>query len=174
MQIDEIAAPTSTSPEPSSPDGQDDTPTAEKLGVMERRDGLLQAELLEASFTLITPRAEALVDRFYFRLFRAAPETYHLFDPSRFGEQKHKLLAALKLTVNSARKPETLEPVLRQLGAKHVGYGVRDEHYPVVGSILLATLAEFAGDAWTDDLRDAWLEAYTLVAGLMMDGAAAA
>jgi hemoglobin-like flavoprotein len=172
MQIDKITAPTSPSPDSSNPGAQEDTPTAENPGAPPEE--LLQAELLEASFTLIAPRAEALVDRFYFRLFRAAPETYHLFDPNRFGEQKKKLLAALKLTVNSARKPETLEPVLRQLGAKHVGYGVRDEHYPVVGSILLATLAEFAGDAWTDDLRDAWAQAYTLVAGLMMDGAAAA
>lgn len=134
---------------------------------------LLQAELLETSFALVAPSAEALVDRFYFRLFRAAPEAYHLFDPGRFGEQKKKLLAALKLTVNSARKPEALAPVLQQLGAKHVQYGVRAEHYPVVGSILLATLEEFAGDAWTPDIRNAWVQAYSVVSDLMLDGARA-
>lgn len=174
MEIAETTAPTSSSPPTSTPGAEDDTSADVQTGGADAREELPQAELLEASFTLVAPQAEALVDRFYFRLFRAAPETYHLFDPSQFGEQKKKLLAALKLTVNSARKPETLEPVLRQLGAKHAGYGVRDDHYPVVGSILLATLAEFAGDAWTDDLGEAWGAAYTWVAGLMMDGAAAA
>lgn len=135
-------------------------------------EGLLEADLLEASFALLAPSAEALVDRFYFRLFRAAPETYHMFPQGRFADQKKKLLAALKLVVNNARRPDAVVPVVRELGAKHVGYGVAAEHYPLVGSILLATLAEFAGEAWTDDLQRAWADAYRVVSSVMLEAAA--
>lgn len=135
---------------------------------------LLKADLLEASFALLAPRGDALVDRFYFRLFRAAPEAYHMFPQGRFTEQKRKLLAAIKLVVNSARKPEAVAPVVQELGVKHVGYGVVAEHYPLVGSILLATLAEIAGDAWSEEVERAWAEAYAVVSSVMLESAAAA
>jgi len=160
---------------PEVDEATDATPEVDEAtdGSPEGDSGLLNAELLETSFALVAPMADALVERFYFRLFRAAPEVYHMFEPGRFGEQKKKLLAALKLTVNSARKPESLVPVLRDLGAKHVQYGVRAQHYPIVGSILLATLAEFAGDAWTEEVRSAWVQAYTVVSDVMLEGARA-
>lgn len=89
-------------------------------------------------------------------------------------EQEKKLLAALTLTVNSARKLDVLVPVLRELGAKHAGYGVRPEHYPIVGGILLQTLEQFLGDAWTDEVEGAWTEAYGVIQSVMLEGAAGA
>jgi hemoglobin-like flavoprotein len=55
-----------------------------------------------------------------------------------------------------------------------VSYGVRDEHYDIVGAALLWTLAKGLGEGFTDDVREAWTTAYTLLATVMKDAAAEA
>jgi nitric oxide dioxygenase len=60
------------------------------------------------------------------------------------------------------------------LGAQHVAYGARPEHYPIVASVMLASMAELAGDVWTPQIAAAWGQALNLVAGVMIDGAAEA
>ena len=63
-------------------------------------------------------------------------------------------------------------PALRELGARHVAYGARPEHYPVVGEVLIASMAEVAGPAWRPEYSRAWASAFGLVAGAMLEGAA--
>src|SRR4051794_26326635 len=64
------------------------------------------------------------------------------------------------------------EPRGRALGARHVAYGARPEHYPVVGEVLIASMAEVAGAAWQPEHERAWTAAFAVVAGVMCDGAA--
>ena len=59
------------------------------------------------------------------------------------------LLATLVLLRKSLRDLESIAPKLRQLGARHVAYGAQPEHYPVVAEVMLASMAEIAGDAVT-------------------------
>ena len=65
-------------------------------------------------------------------------------------------------------------PTLHGLGRRHRGYGVEDRHYATVGEALIWTLGQGLGPAFTDEARDAWLAAYTLLAGVMQAGAAQA
>ena len=62
---------------------------------------------------------------------------------------------------------------MRALGERHVAYGVEEHHYETVGEALLWTLERGLGDAFTDDVRDAWATAYTLLAMTMKSAAAA-
>jgi hemoglobin-like flavoprotein len=84
------------------------------------------------------------------------------------------LLATLVLLRKSLRDLEAIAPKLRQLGARHVAYGALPEHYPVVAEVMLASMAEIARDAWTDDVDAAWAAALGLVATAMLEGAAEA
>ena len=131
----------------------------------------LDLETLEASFDLIAPRGEELVDIFYSRLFEAAPAVEPLFAHTNLRKQKAMLLATLVLLRKSLRDLEAIAPKLRQLGARHVAYGARPEHYPVVADVMLASMAEIAGDAWTQDVAAAWAGALDLVATAMLEGA---
>lgn len=131
----------------------------------------LDLENLEASFDLIAPRGEELVDVFYSRLFEAAPAVEPLFAQTDLRKQKAMLLATLVLLRKSLRDLEAISPKLRQLGARHVGYGARPEHYPVVAEAMLASMAEIAGAAWTQDVAAAWADALNLVATAMLEGA---
>jgi nitric oxide dioxygenase len=65
-------------------------------------------------------------------------------------------------------------PKLRDLGARHVKYGAEPEHYPVVGEVLIASMAEIAGPAWRPEYERAWGKAFGIVAGAMLEGAEAA
>lgn len=131
----------------------------------------LKVELLEESFAAVAPHAPQLADTFYGHLFTDFPAVTPLFIGTDMGDQKKKLVASLKLVVENLRRPEVLGPALEDLGLRHVDYGAREEHYPAVGQTLLKSLAEVAGDLWTDELNNAWAEAYDVVAEKMIAGA---
>jgi methyl-accepting chemotaxis protein len=130
----------------------------------------LDLEALETSFDLVAARGDELMDVFYSRLFAAAPAVRPLF-PADMARQKTMLLGALVLLRKSLRNLDAIEPTLRSLGARHVGYGAEPEHYPVVGSTLIASMAAIAGNDWQPEYEAAWSVAFELVAGAMLAGA---
>jgi hemoglobin-like flavoprotein len=131
----------------------------------------LDIETLETSFDLIAPRGEELVEIFYTRLFETAPAVEPLFARTDLRKQKAMLLATLVLLRKSLRDLEGIAPKLRQLGARHVAYGALPEHYPVVAEVMLDSMAEIAGEAWTAEIAEAWAGALGLVATAMLEGA---
>ncbi len=132
----------------------------------------LQVALLEQSFASVAPQGERIADVFYQQLFNDYPEVQPLFANANMAEQKRKLLSSLQLVIENLRRPDTLVPALEKLGLRHIDYGTQESHYPAVGETLLSTLAEVAGDAWNDELDDAWSEAYEEIVGIMLNGAA--
>jgi hemoglobin-like flavoprotein len=134
----------------------------------------LDLESLETSFDLIAPQGDRLMDIFYARLFEAAPAVKPLFANTELPRQKAMLLSTLVLLRKSLRDLGPLVPKLRELGARHVAYGAEPAHYPVVGQVLIASMAEVAGDAWRPEYERAWGAAFEIVAGAMIVGASAA
>ncbi len=131
----------------------------------------LNVELLERSFELLKPQAETLVSRFYDRLFENYPAVRPMFAKTTLSEQKKKLLASLVLVMQNLRRPDTLGPALKQLGARHVGYGTQPSHYGAVAETLLGVMGELAGAAWTSDVKQAWTDALNTIAQIMLEGA---
>jgi hemoglobin-like flavoprotein len=127
---------------------------------------------LETSFDLIAPRGDELVERFYADLFRTAPAVIPLFAHTDMARQRQMLLSALVLLRRSLRNLEGIVPTLRELGARHVAYGARSAHYPVVGAVLIGAMAEIGGADWKPEYTRAWSEAFELVAQTMIEGAA--
>ncbi|WRH66560.1 MAG: pentapeptide repeat-containing protein [Planktothrix sp. GU0601_MAG3] len=128
-------------------------------------------ELIETSFEKIKPRAVEFVASFYENLFEVYPETQRLFEKTDMDKQGKKLLSSLILLVGGLRTPEALIPVLKDLGARHKGYGIITEYYPLVGEILLKTFADYLQEDWTPQVAQAWLEIYTKTSQLMLEGA---
>lgn len=135
---------------------------------------MLDIDALETSFDLVAPRGEELVERFYTRLFETAPAVRPLFARTDIRRQKQMLLGALVMIRRSLRDLDAVIGPLRALGARHVGYGALPEHYPVVGAVLIGAMAEIAGDQWRFAYDKAWAEAFDLIAGVMLEGAASA
>ena len=133
----------------------------------------LPIEHLETSFDLVAPRGDELIEDFYQRLFAAAPAVRPLF-PDDMTRQRAMLLSALVLLRKSLRDLDRIVPTLRSLGARHVAYGAKPEHYPLVGQVLIQSMAAIAGDAWLPAYEQAWGAAFMIVAGVMIEGAEAA
>jgi hemoglobin-like flavoprotein len=134
----------------------------------------LNVALLRTSFDLVVEKAPDLTARFYVNLFALYPQTKHMFTPSRQKEQENMLTQALVAVLDHLEDAPWLATTLRGLGARHVNYGVSDEMYDWVGHSLLVTLEEVAGDAWSDELKEAWSAAFGAISGLMKEGARAA
>ena len=111
---------------------------------------------------------------FYARLFETAPSVKPLFASSDMNHQRTMLLSALVLLRKSLRDVDAIVPALKRMGARHVGYGAAPAHYPVVGEVLIGSMAEIAGPAWEPRFERAWGEAFAVVAGAMLEGAAEA
>lgn len=129
-----------------------------------------QIDLVTSSWAAVRPIADTAAGLFYARLFELDPALRPLFRGD-LPQQGRKLMAALGMTVAGLPRWAQLQPVLRQLGARHIGYGVRPEHYDTVGSALLWTLQQGLGEEFTPEVGEAWAEAYGAVAGAMQETA---
>ncbi|HUK68718.1 MAG TPA: globin domain-containing protein [Streptosporangiaceae bacterium] len=127
-------------------------------------------QALKTSFARVGETGEKAVAYFYGQLFAAHPHLRALF-PASMDYQRDRLMRALVRITESLSNQGALDEYLAQLGRDHRKYGVRDEHYPAVGQALLATLAKFAGDAWTPAAADAWLATYQHAAAVMTTAA---
>ncbi|WP_094677680.1 globin family protein [Hydrocoleum sp. CS-953] len=128
-------------------------------------------EIIEQTFAQIKPNAEKFAASFYVNLFREYPELKPLFVNTDMEKQQKKLLDALILVVENLRHGEVLKGVIEALGARHVNYGVLQQHYPAVGKALLETLKEYLQENWNSEVKAAWVSAYRGIAKLMLKGA---
>jgi hemoglobin-like flavoprotein len=131
----------------------------------------MNVELLEQSFRSVKASSVDFTKTFYANLFADYPEVEPLFTNAHMEEQGKKLFASLELTIDSLRKPDVLTSTLKGLGTRHIKYGVLPKHYPMVGNSLLKSLESALGIGWTEEVKQAWSEAYTAVTKLMLDGA---
>jgi len=133
----------------------------------------IDVEKLEESFDLVAPHGDELVRVFYAKLFEAAPSVQPLFADVDMERQRAALLNMLIVLRDSLQDLDDIVPDLEELGARHVDYGAKPEHYPVVGEVLIGSMAQVAGDAWKSEYTAAWEEAFPVVQGVMLSGAAA-
>lgn len=129
-----------------------------------------QVQLVQESFLKVMPIAPQAAELFYGRLFESDPSLRSLFKGD-MKEQGRMLMMMIAGAVRGLSNPPALIPVLKDLGARHVGYGVQERHYDTVGQALIWTLQKGLGDAFTDELCEAWVAAYQLLAGVMQQGA---
>ena len=132
-----------------------------------------QVSLVKSSWAKVVPIADQAAQIFYGRLFDLDPDLKPLFksDPA---EQRRKLMASINTVVNSLDNLGAIVPAVQDMGKRHVGYGVKDEHYNTVGSALLWTLGQGLGPAFDAPTKEAWTVAYGILADTMKAAAATA
>jgi hemoglobin-like flavoprotein len=87
-------------------------------------------------------------------------------------EQGRKLMRMIGMAVNGLDRLDELMPAVRQLGIRHAGYGVTDDHYGTVAAALLWTLERGLGADYTPAVEEAWTTVYSVLATTMKDAAA--
>lgn len=128
-----------------------------------------QIVLVQSSFDQILPASASIAQQFYQQLFILDPALRPLF-PADMRQQEHMVMVMINTSVNGLWYPDTLVPVLQQLGQRHVSYGVQAEHYATLGAALIATLRYYLGPAFTAEVEDAWQAAYRFMSRSMLSG----
>ncbi|MFG1339830.1 globin family protein [Xanthobacter autotrophicus] len=131
-----------------------------------------QIDLVQASFAKVAPIADTAAGLFYGRLFEIAPEVKPLFKGD-MTTQGQKLMATLGVVVAGLKDLPRIVPAAQNLARKHVGYGVKPEHYAPVGAALLWTLEQGLGEDFTPEVKTAWADAYGLLSSVMIAAAEA-
>jgi hemoglobin-like flavoprotein len=129
-----------------------------------------QITLVQDSFAKVALISEQAAVLFYDRLFEVAPTVKTMF-PADLTEQRKKLMGTLAVVVNGLSNLESILPAASALAKRHVSYGAKPEHYPVVGGALLWTLEKGLGKAWTPEVAAAWTAAYGTLSGYMISEA---
>jgi len=132
-----------------------------------------QIELVKKTWVMVVPIADTAAELFYGRLFELEP-SYRAMFKHDMSEQGKKLMKTINIAVDALDDVEPLVPTLKQMGADHAGYGVVDRDYNVVGAALLWTLEQGLGEAFTDEVKNAWAAVYEVLADTMKSGAAEA
>lgn len=129
-----------------------------------------QITLVKTTWAQVVPIKEKAAELFYGKLFELDPEVKPLFKDN-IVEQGKKLMMAINTVVNSLDKIETMVPIIQDMGRRHAGYGVKSQHYDTVGAALIWTLDTGLGPAFTPEVKEAWVGAYTLLATVMKEAA---
>ncbi len=123
----------------------------------------MDVTLLQQSFAEVGPQKEAFAEAFYQRLFVLYPQTIPLFAATDMKRQQSSLMATLEMVVSGVARGDNVVPGIEQLGRRHAMYGVKVEHYPMVGQALLETFEQFLRDKWTSQVEATWSEAYAII-----------
>lgn len=130
-----------------------------------RPDAALVARL-QQSLAVLRPLADAITTTFYSNLFTSYPMLRGMF-PTDMTGQRRKLFESLEFVVSHLDQPENVRPALAEMGRRHVGYGAKPEHYPIVRDFLVNAMATVVGQDWNHTLQADWLVAIDLVGAAM-------
>lgn len=132
-----------------------------------------QVQRIRTSFDLITHRVPELVDRFHTRLLAQHPALRAQM-PRDLSSHKQDFAAGLRLVVKNLDRLDALAPTLMDIGARQARMGITPGYYGVAREVLISTLREMAGPAWTETLTQDWAEALNSVISTFVVGASRA
>lgn len=126
--------------------------------------------IIKSTAPVLEVHGVTITKTFYKNLFEANPALLNIFNQT--NQAKGRQQTALANTVYAAavhiEKLEAIIPVVKQIAQKHRSLGVLPEHYPIVGEFLLRAIKEVLGDAATDEIIEAWGQAYGVIADVFI------
>lgn len=132
-----------------------------------------QIALVRSTWAKLVPIADTAANIFYTRLFEIDPSLRSLFKGDMTAQGK-LLMGMINTAVEGLDDLDSIVPAVQELGRNHAGYGVKPEDYKTVASALLWTLRQGLGSDFSADVKNAWVETYTLLATVMQEAAAGA
>jgi nitric oxide dioxygenase len=125
--------------------------------------------IVKATAPVLSEHGETLTRHFYKRMFEHNPEVAPYFNPAHqaAGKQQRALAGAIVAYANNIENLEVLSGAVELIAQKHASLMIKPEHYPIVGENLLASIREVLGEAATDDIINAWAEAYGFLADIL-------
>lgn len=128
-------------------------------------------QIIKSTVPVLEVHGTAITKRFYQMLFSNHPELLNVFNHinQKQGRQPAALANAVYAAAANIDNLGQILPVVKQIAHKHRSLGITAEQYPIVGENLLAAIKDVLGDAATDEIIQAWAEAYGVIAQVFID-----
>jgi nitric oxide dioxygenase len=126
--------------------------------------------IVKSTVPVLEEHGLAITRRMYERMFRNE-EIRDLFNQSHHGEagdQPRALAAAIIAYAQNIEGLAALAPAVERIAQKHVGLNIVPEHYPHVADALLGAIADVLGPAASEEVLEAWGEAYWYLAEVLI------
>lgn len=128
-------------------------------------------EIVKSTVPVLKEHGLEITKTFYKTMFTNNPEVKEMFNMDK--QESLAQPKALAMTVLAAAENidrlEVLLPAIKKIGQVHVNSNVKPEHYPIVGKNLLIAIKEVLGDNATEEVIEAWSEAYDVIAKVFID-----
>ncbi len=126
--------------------------------------------IVKSTAPILEEHGEQLTRHFYRRMFQHNPEVAPFFNPAHqsAGNQQRALAAAITAYAANIDNLEVLGGAVELIAQKHASLMIKPEHYPIVGANLLASIREVLGEGASDEVLNAWAEAYGFLADILM------
>ena len=127
-------------------------------------------DIVKATIPALEKGGTAVTDRMYQILFKN-PDIRDLFNQSyhgKTGSQSKALTAAVIAYGRNIDNLGVLASRVERIAQKHVALNILPEHYHFVATALLGAIEDVLGDAATEEVLEAWGEAYWFLADLLM------
>jgi len=123
-------------------------------------------DIIKSTVPVLEKHGETITTRFYQLMFGNHPELLNIFNHAnqKQGRQQKALAGTVYAAAMYIDNLAAILPVVKQIAHKHRSLGIKPEHYPIVGKHLLMAIKDVLGDAATDEIIDAWAQAYNLIA----------
>ncbi|CAH2713023.1 Flavohemoprotein [Neobacillus rhizosphaerae] len=123
-------------------------------------------EIIKSTVPVLEKHGETITTRFYQLMFGNHPELLNIFNHAnqKQGKQQKALAGTVYAAAMYIDNLEAILPVVKQIAHKHRSLGIKPEHYPIVGKHLLLAIKDVLGEAATDEIIDAWGQAYAVIA----------
>ncbi|HLG27931.1 MAG TPA: globin domain-containing protein, partial [Paenisporosarcina sp.] len=127
-------------------------------------------DIVKSTAPILADRGVEITSVFYKNLFTAHPELLNLFNSvnQKQGRQQTALANTVYAAALHIDNLGVLLPAVKQIAQKHRSLGIKAEHYPIVGKHLLEGIKEVLGDAATDEIIQAWADAYGIIADVFI------
>lgn len=128
-------------------------------------------DIVKSTVPVLKEHGMEITTTFYKTMFKNNPEVKHMFNMNKqeSGEQPKALAMTILAAAQNIDNLEVLLPAVKKIGQIHVNTNVKPEHYPIVGKNLLLAIKEVLGDAATDEVLQAWSEAYEVISQVFID-----
>ncbi|MBT2770965.1 NO-inducible flavohemoprotein [Halomonas sp. ISL-60] len=126
--------------------------------------------IIKSTAPVLKEHSREIGRRFYELLFRRVPELMNIFNQTNQnkGVQQEALGYVVYAAGEHITNLEALTPVIRRITEKHRAIGIRADQYPIVGETLLQAVKDVLGDVATDEILDAWGQAYGYIADVFI------
>lgn len=127
-------------------------------------------EIIKSTIPLLENAGVEVTNHLYKRMFQHNPELKDIFNIANqaSGRQQFALFSAVASYAKNIDNLGVLGDLVERVAQKHTSFHIQPDQYQIVGHHLIETLREMAPDDFTDEVATAWIEAYGLLAEVLI------